>query len=93
MLSGENQIIVQEKAPDGKTITRLMTSNAFDDIGLSSPTILVIRAKKSDIDEFAKGDLDFDKFRERTLMLTCPYLGGEAGRGGSIDYSFFHRAR
>jgi len=54
----------------------------------SSPTMLVIRAKKSDIDGFAKADLDFDQFRKRTQILTCPYLGGGARRGDLFgDYS------
>ena len=81
MLPGENQIIVQEQTADGKMITKLMTGNALNDIGLSSPAILVIRTKKSDIDEFAKGDLDFEKFRQRVQMFTCPHLGGVAGHG------------
>jgi len=58
----------------------------------SSPTMLVIRAKKSDIDGFAKADLDFDQFRKRTQILTCPYLGGGARRGDLFD-DYFRRAR
>jgi hypothetical protein len=89
VLPERNEILVQERTADGKMITKLVQGtslDALDDLRLSSPAILTIRAKKSDIDEFAKGDLDLDKFRQRTQMLTCPYLGGEAGRGGSIDY-------
>jgi hypothetical protein len=41
----------------------------------SSSTVLIIRAKKSDIDAFTKGDLDFEKFRERVQIFTYPYLG------------------
>jgi hypothetical protein len=33
------------------------------------PSILTIRAKKSDIDAFSKGELDFNKFYERTQLL------------------------
>ena len=82
--AGENQVLVQERDADGKTITRLIkgTGKELNDIGLSSPAILVIRAKKSDIDDFAKGDLDLDKFRERVQVLTCPLLSGAVG---SID--------
>jgi hypothetical protein len=47
-----------------------------DKTGFSSPTILIIRAKKSDIDAFSKGDLDFDQFSQKTQVLTSPYLGG-----------------
>jgi hypothetical protein len=43
--------------------------------GSASSTVLTIRAKKSDIDAFAKGDLDYDKFREKVQILTYPSLG------------------
>jgi len=58
----------------------------------SPPTMLVIRAKKSDIDGFAKAELDFDQFRQRTQILTCPYLGGGARRGDLFG-DYFRRAR
>jgi len=47
---------------------RLINGNTLDDIGLSSQTVLVIRAKRSDIDAFAKGELDLDQFH--TNMTT-----------------------
>jgi len=34
------------------------------------PTVLTICAKKSDIDAFAKGELSFDQFRQRTKIFT-----------------------
>ncbi|MBC8217749.1 MAG: hypothetical protein H8E73_04735 [Planctomycetes bacterium] len=34
-----------------------------------SALVLTIRAKKSDIDAFSKGELDFNKFYERTQLL------------------------
>jgi len=44
----------------------------------SSSTVLTIRVKKSDIDAFSKGELDFDKFRERTQILTSrAKIGGQ----------------
>lgn len=79
--SGENQILVQERGGDGNTRTKLVQGTSLDDIGSSSPTILVIRTKKSDIDEFAKGDLDLEKFRKRVQLLTYPLLGGADGYG------------
>lgn len=45
----------------------------------SVPMCIDIRAKKSDIDAFAKGDLDFDKFREKVQVLSYPLLSGSAG--------------
>ena len=88
MLPGENQILVQERTADGKTITKMVTGTSLDvldDIGLSSPMILVIRTKKSDIDEFAKGDIGFDQFRQRVQLLTYPLLGGTDGHGDPLD--------
>jgi hypothetical protein len=73
------QVVVVQKGPDGAKTQKLIQGNSLDvleDIGFSSPVILVIRTKKSDIDEFSKGDLDFDKFRQRVKLLTYPVLGG-----------------
>jgi hypothetical protein len=39
------------------------------DSRISSTTTLVIRAKKADIDAFAKGELDLDKFRQRVQIF------------------------
>jgi len=39
-------------------------------MGLTSPTILTIRAKKSDVDEFAKGEFDFEKFYQKVQIFT-----------------------
>ncbi len=35
----------------------------------TSSTVLTIRAKKSDIDTFAKGDMDFDQFRQKVQIF------------------------
>ena len=79
-VSGSNQeVIVQEKNADGRTTMRIVKGNAFDDIGSSSPTILVIRAKRSEIDAFAKGEVDFNQFRGRVQVLTYPLLSGAVG--------------
>ncbi len=40
-----------------------------------SPTVLVIRAKRADIDTFAKGEVDLEKFREKVQILSYPLLG------------------
>jgi len=85
------QVVVVQKGPDGTKTQRLIQGNSLDaleDIGLSSPVILVIRTKKSDIDGFSKGDLDFEKFRQRVKLLTYPVLGGADmydGYGGRFD--------
>jgi len=51
---------------DGKIITRVSKKNS----GSSSPTFLTIRAKKSDIDEFAKNELDDAEFHKKTQIIT-----------------------
>lgn len=40
--------------------------------------VIIIRAKKSDIDAFAKGELDFDKFREKVKTFSYPLLSGNS---------------
>jgi len=39
-------------------------------MGVSSATVLTIRAKKSDIDAFAKGQQDFEQFRQKVQIFT-----------------------
>ncbi len=46
------------------------------------PTVLTICVKKSDIDAFAKGELSFDQFRERTKMFTSYAKVGKEGSPG-----------
>ena len=54
----------------------------------SSQTVVVIRAKKSDIDSFAKNALDYEQFRQRIQLFSCPCLGAEAGRGDPFSRYF-----
>jgi len=42
----------------------------FSTTASSPSTVLTIRAKKSDVDAFAKGALDFERFREKVTILT-----------------------
>jgi hypothetical protein len=86
IVAGNNQVIVQGKDANGKKTMRIIRGNALDDIGLSTPTVLVIRAKKSEINAFAKGELDFDKFRARVQMFSYPYLGSVELRGDSSSF-------
>jgi len=44
-----------------------------------SPTVLTIRAKKLDIDAFAEGKLSFEKFTEKTQLLSYSFLGENVG--------------
>jgi len=55
---------------------------------VSSSTILTVRAKKSDIDTFSKGELDFDEFRQKVVIFTYPYLPA-VERGRSISTNLY----
>lgn len=43
---------------------------------ITIPIAIVIRAKKSDIDAFAKGELSLDKFRDTVEVFSYPLLSG-----------------
>jgi hypothetical protein len=45
-------------------------SMEYGEIGPPSATVLTIRAKKSDVDAFAKGDLDFEQFQQKVEIFT-----------------------
>lgn len=55
------------------------------------PTVLIIRAKKSDIDAFSKGELDFAGFYERTQFITN--WSGTSGAPQEIRYGRSTRGR
>jgi len=74
-IPGRNEVIVIDK----NNKSRIIMGDQIGDIGLSLPTVLVIRAKKSDIDRFAKGDLGFDQFQQQTQILTSTYLTDQSG--------------
>ena len=65
-----SQVIVQDKDKKTMRIVAPTLPSLPRDLELSCPTVLVIRAKKSDIDAFAKGDLDFEKLRQRVAIFT-----------------------
>lgn len=66
-IPGTGQVFVRQK---GAKSIGVVTPTLPTGLEISSPTVLIIRAKKSDIDSFAKGDLDLDRFRERVLTFT-----------------------
>ncbi len=68
-------IVITTKVKDGKENTQIIGTPTSSEAGFSSPTMLVIRAKKSDIDGFANDDINLEQFRERVQILACPYLG------------------
>ena len=73
--TGTNQLMVKYK---DKRTTGIVTPNVLSgygmggmgDSGFSPPVVLIVRAKKADIDAFAKGDIDLGQFRQRVQIFT-----------------------
>ena len=84
-IAGTDQVMVI----DNDNNTRIIQGGTIREIGLSLPTVLVIRAKKSDIDRFAKGDLDFDQFQQNTQILTSAYLAHPSGSESPFSSYYF----
>ena len=79
-VSGTDQIVVHYK--DSNT-TKIVKSPSLSDLGISKPTVLTIRAKKSDIDAFAKDQIDINEFKQKVKVISHPHLGGDFGRDSS----------
>jgi hypothetical protein len=43
---------------------------SYGEMSVPSTTVLTIRAKKSDVDAFAKGELDFEQFQQKVEIFT-----------------------
>jgi hypothetical protein len=54
------------------------------------PTVLTISAKKSDIDAFAKGELDYDQFRQRTGIFKSYAKAGQNNSPGADEHQVAH---
>jgi len=66
-LKSKSAVIVHDQ--DTKTV-RTVAAPSPGEAGFSSPTVLTIRAEKSDVDDFAEGNIDFDEFREKVQIFT-----------------------
>ncbi|MHC4535919.1 MAG: hypothetical protein ACYS6K_18370 [Planctomycetota bacterium] len=75
-IKGTNRVVVHYK---DENVTKILKSPSLDDLGISSPTVLTIRAKKSHIDALAQKQIDFDKFEEKIQFLSYPCLGQNIG--------------
>ena len=82
-IPGTDQIMVTLESR-GERIMKVYKGDISEAFDISSPTLLVIRAKKSDIDAFVKGDMDIDQFREKVQVLSYPLLGGNIGATSAI---------
>jgi hypothetical protein len=68
--------------PDGRFESGDAFAYAFAGSGAGSKSAMTLRAKKSDIDAFAKGNGDLDDFRKKVTIATYKTTsgGGESGR-------------
>jgi len=48
----------------------MMGGMAYGEMASPSATVLTIRAKKSDVDAFAKGEIDFEQFQQKVQIFT-----------------------
>jgi hypothetical protein len=60
-------VIVSDK---DRNVTKVYAGAVPSDVAFSSPTVMTIRVKKSDVDAFAAGELDFENFREKVQIFT-----------------------
>ena len=71
MIPESGQVLVVNKSGDRQETKLYPSKEAYTaSLGLSSPTVMTIRAKKADVDAFSKGELDFDKFRQKVQIFT-----------------------
>jgi hypothetical protein len=75
-------------AEHGDEPHRYVYLHSGTETGISSPPALTIRAKKSDIDAYAKGELDFEQFRQQVQVLTSHARLGPLERGGTEYYRY-----
>lgn len=84
-IPGHNQVMVTYKDKD-KNVTKLLTSPSLSDLGISSPTVLTIRAKKSYIDALAQKKIDYDEFEQKIQLISYPCLGQNIGGKSSSSF-------
>ncbi|NQT02554.1 MAG: hypothetical protein HQ580_11060 [Planctomycetes bacterium] len=75
--SGSRYRTIVQTAPEAET-------------GPLPPTVLTISAKKSDIDAFAKGELDYDQFRQRTGIFKSYAKAGQNNSPGADEHQVAH---
>ena len=71
-VSGTIRLLVKQStidADEDKEV-RVYEAPSSEEMSFPSTTVMTIRVKKSDVDAFAKGKLDFDKFRQKVQIFT-----------------------
>ncbi len=73
---GDQSLIIYESNGIRQLVMISEDSGDLDDYikSLSTPTVILIQAKKSDIDAFSKGEIDLEKFHQRVQIISYPLL-------------------
>ncbi len=95
--------VIGDKHRSAATVTRSYSYNSRgtgrrrtvqtaleDETGSLLPTVLTICAKKSDIDAFAQGELDYDQFRQRTGIFKSYAKAGQNNYPGAHEHQVAH---
>ncbi|MBW7990680.1 MAG: hypothetical protein FVQ84_11785 [Planctomycetes bacterium] len=83
VMNRNNQLLLHTK---DRNIVQILGSPSLSDLGISSPMVLTIRAKKSYIDALAQNKIDFDEFEEKIQLISYPCLGANLSRGSSPSF-------
>ncbi len=83
VMNKNNQLLLHTK---DRNIVQILGSPSLSDLGISSSTVLTIRAKKSYIDALAQKKIDFDEFEEKIQLISYPRLGENLSRGSSPSF-------
>jgi hypothetical protein len=70
----------------GSRYRRTVQTAPKDETGPLLPTVLTICAKKSDIDAFAQGEIDYDQFRQRTGIFKSYAKAGQQHSPGVHEH-------
>ncbi len=71
MIPESGQVLVVSKSGDRQETKLYPSEEVYTaSLGPSSPTVMTIRVRKADVDAFSKGELDFDKFRQKVRIFT-----------------------
>ncbi|MCP4607991.1 MAG: hypothetical protein GY845_04680 [Planctomycetes bacterium] len=70
--------------------SRTVQTTRGDETSSLLPTVLTICAKKSDIDAYAKGELDYDQFRQRTGIFKSYAKAGQQDSPGVHEHQVAH---
>jgi len=82
-ITGTNQVVVHYK---DNNVTKLLDSPSLSDLGISSPTVLTIRAKKSYIDALAQNKIDYEEFEQKVQLISYPSLGQNISGRSSTSF-------